>query len=258
MNRVVQGVALVLAAGLLACRPSLATQEGIAMVQAQPNRVLLVLTSHDKKGDTGQPTGAYLAEVAHPYAVFEKAGVPVDFVSPRGGRPPFDGLEQPDPISRAFLDDRAVQERLGKTMLPGEVDVGRYVAIFYAGGHGTMWDFPDDAGLAKLAQQIYERGGVVAAVCHGPAGLLNVRLSDGRYLVDGKEVSAFTNSEERAVGLAEVVPFLLVDELEKRGARHRAAPDWQPQVVTSGRLVTGQNPASATGVAQAVLAQLPH
>lgn len=219
-------------------------------------KILLVLTSHERLGDTGKPTGAFLAEVAHPYHVFAQAGAQVDFVSPRGGRPPFDGLDNPDPISRAFLDDAAVQERLGKTLRPSEVDPAAYDAIFYAGGHGTMWDFPNDTGLAALATTIWERGGVVAAVCHGPAGLLNVRLSDGSYLVKGQEVAAFTNAEEHAVKLEQVVPFLLADELLKRGAIHRPAQDWQPHVVVSGQLVTGQNPASATGVAEAVLKQL--
>jgi putative intracellular protease/amidase len=219
-------------------------------------KILLVLTSHDRLGDTGKPTGAFLAEVAHPYHVFAQAGAQVDFVSPRGGRPPFDGLDNPDDISRAFLEDRAVQERLGHTLRPGDVDATAYDAIVYAGGHGTMWDFPDDAGLAAIARTIWERGGVVAAVCHGPAGLMNLRLSDGSYLVKEKEVAAFTNAEEHAVKLEKVVPFLLADELMKRGAIHRPAPDWQSHVVVSGKLVTGQNPASATGVAEAVLKQL--
>jgi putative intracellular protease/amidase len=119
-----------------------------------------------------------------------------------------------------------------------------------------MWDFPDDAGLARLAASIYERGGTVAAVCHGPAGLVNVKLSTGRYLVEGKQVSAFTNEEESAVGLTGVVPFLLADKLTERGAHHQGAPAWQPKVVTDGRLITGQNPASAQGVAEALVRAL--
>jgi putative intracellular protease/amidase len=215
-------------------------------------RILLVLTSHDQLGATGKKTGAYLAEVAHPYEVFTARGFTVDFASPEGGRPPFDGLDQVDAISQRFLDDAAVQARLEHTLRPAEVDPAQYAAIVYAGGHGTVWDFPGDAGLAAIARSIYERGGVVAAVCHGPAALVNLTLSDGSYLVAGKEVAAFTNSEEKAVGLDQVVPFLLADELVKRGAIHRPAADWQPQVVVSDRLVTGQNPQSATGVAEAV------
>jgi putative intracellular protease/amidase len=226
------------------------------MPKSAPGKVLLVLTSHDKKGSTGQPTGAYLSEVAHPYAVFARAGVAVDFVSPRGGRPPFDGLDQVDSVSQAFLDDSAVQARLDHTLRPDQVEPAQYAAIFYAGGHGAVWDLPNDPKLATIAASIYERGGIVSAVCHGPAGLLNVRRSDGSFLVAGHEVAAFTNDEERAVGLSEVVPFLLADELTRRGAIHRPAPNWQPQVVVSERLITGQNPASASGVAEAVLAQL--
>lgn len=228
----------------------------ILVVMNNNPRILLVLTSHDRLGDTGKPTGAYLSEVAHPYAVFAREGYDVEFASPRGGRPPLDGLHKPDPVSQAFLDDRDVQARLERSQRPDALDPARYDAIVYAGGHGTMWDFPGDERLAALAAEIYERGGVVAAVCHGPAALVNIRLSSGAYLVAGKDVAAFTNSEEQAVGLVGVVPFLLADALVARGATHRPAADWQPQVVTSERLVTGQNPASATGVAQGVVALL--
>ncbi len=217
--------------------------------------ILLALTSHDRLGDTGKKTGAYLSEVAHPYEVLVRAGYHVDFVSPRGGRPPLDGTDKPDATSQAFLDDAAVQARLDATQRASDVDASRYDAIVYAGGHGTMWDFPDDAALAGIAASIYERGGVVAAVCHGPAALLNIRVG-GRHLVDGKEVAAFTNREEELAGLTKVVPFLLADELERRGAIHKPGPEWKPNVITSERLVTGQNPASATGVAEAVVAVL--
>jgi putative intracellular protease/amidase len=164
-----------------------------------------------------------------------------------------DGLDLGDPVNAAFWSDAALRGATEATLAPGQVDPDDYAAMFYVGGHATMWDFPDDAGLADLAARIYERGGVVAAVCHGPAGLLNVRLSNGRYLVDGKRVSAFTNDEERAVGLYDTVPFLLEDALRARGATHVAAPAFQSQVVVSERLVTGQNPASAGNVAQAML-----
>lgn len=219
-------------------------------------RILLAVTSHDQLGATGRPTGAYLAEVAHPYAALIAAGFDVDFVSPRGGQVPLDGVKDADEAGRAFLADEATVARLARTPASADVDPAPYQAIFYAGGHGTMWDFPDDPGLQRLGAAIYERGGVVAAVCHGPAALVNLRLSDGRHLVDGKEVAGFTNDEERAVGLTDVVPFLLADALVARGAVHRPAPSWQPQVVTSERLVTGQNPASARGTADAVVALL--
>lgn len=217
-------------------------------------RILIAVTSHDKKGaTTGEPTGAYLPEITHPLEVFTKAGFAVDFVSIKGGRVPLDGVDRKDPVNAAFLDDVSAVDRLHASAAPGDVDAGKYAAIFFAGGHGTMWDFPGDETLPKLAATIYDKGGVVGAVCHGPAGLVNVRLGSGEFLVAGKEVAAFTNEEERAVGLAEVVPFLLADKLTERGAVHRPAPNWQKHVITSERLVTGQNPASAGGVAEAMV-----
>jgi putative intracellular protease/amidase len=216
-------------------------------------RVLFVLTSHAQKGNTGQPTGAYLAEISHPYFELSRAGVEVDFVSVRGGQVPLDGVDKEDPANAAFLADAALLSRLHHSMRPDQVDPAKYDGIFYAGGHGAMWDLPHDETLARVAATLYERGKVVAAVCHGPAGLVNIKLQDGSYLVQGKEVAAFTNAEEAAVGLTDVVPFLLADKLEERGAKHKPAPDWAEQVVVSDRLVTGQNPASAKGVGQAML-----
>lgn len=217
-------------------------------------RILIAVTSHDKKGTTsGDPTGAYLAEITHPLEVFTKAGFAVDFVSVRGGQVPLDGVDRKDPVNAAFLDDAAAVARLHASAAPAAIEPGKYAAVFFAGGHGTMWDFPEEPTLAKIASTIYDAGGVVGAVCHGPAGLVNVKLASGQYLVAGKEVAAFTNDEERAAGLAEVVPFLLADKLTERGARHRPAPNWQKQVITSERLVTGQNPASAAGVAEGMV-----
>lgn len=220
-------------------------------------RILFVLTSHDRKGlpnaTDAAPSGFYLSEVTHPHRVLADAGYSVDFVSPKGGKTHVDGLDLDDPINAAFWNDAALRGATENTLAPAQVDPDAYAAIFYAGGHATMWDFPDNAELAAIAARIYERGGVIAAVCHGPAGLVNLRLSNGRYLVAGKDVSAFTNDEERAVGLYDTVPFLLVDALQARGARHVPALNFQAQVVVSDRLVTGQNPASAKGVAEAML-----
>lgn len=213
-------------------------------------KVLFVLTSHDKKGNTGETTGAYLPEVAHPYDVFRAAGYEVDFTTPRGGRPPLDGIDLKDPSQKAFMDDAAVQKQLDAAPKPDAIDAAGYKAIFYAGGHGTMWDFPDNPALAGLAAKIYDAGGVVGAVCHGPAGLVNIKLASGKHLVDGKKVAAFTNEEERAVKLDKVVPFLLASTLVERGAEHVPGPNWKPNVVVSDRLVTGQNPASAKGVGE--------
>jgi putative intracellular protease/amidase len=216
-------------------------------------KALFILTSHDRKGT--KPSGYFLSEVTHPHGVLEDAGYAVDFVSPKGGKAPVDpdGFDLKDPVNAAFWHDATLRGAVENTKTPSQVRAEDYAAIFYAGGHGTLWDFPDNRELARLAAQIYERGGVVGAVCHGPAGLVNVKLADGRYLVAGKDVAAFTNDEERAVELHEVIPFFLADRLVERGARHLPAPLWRPQVVVSERLVTGQNPASAAGVGEAML-----
>jgi putative intracellular protease/amidase len=215
--------------------------------------VLLVLTSHDQLGETGRSTGFYLPEAAHPWKVLSEAGFRVDLASPAGGRPPMDGADLTDPVQQAFLDDPEMAGKLDATLRVQDVDAADYAALVFVGGHGTMWDFPGDRTLAGIARDVYEAGGAVAAVCHGPAGLVNITLSDGSYLVAGKNVAAFTNSEEAAAGLTDVVPFLLQSTLEERGAKHTGAADWEPHVVVDGRLVTGQNPASATGVGEALV-----
>ncbi|QLJ45951.1 type 1 glutamine amidotransferase domain-containing protein [Raoultella ornithinolytica] len=222
-----------------------------------PKRILFVLTSHDRKGQAeskdAAPSGFYLSEVSHPYDVLTKEGYEIDFVSPKGGKTHVDGLDLSDPVNASFWNNDSLREATKTTLKPSQIDPDVYDAVFYAGGHATMWDLPDNIELAGVSSRIYEKGGVVAAVCHGPAGLVNIRLSDNEYLVAGKKVSAFTNDEERAVGLYDIVPFLLEDTLKQRGAEHLAAENFQPQVIVSERLVTGQNPASAKGVAEAML-----
>jgi len=211
--------------------------------------VLMVMTSHDKLGDTGKPTGFFLGELTHPLEVFEKAGIPVEFASIRGGEPPVDGLELDDPVNARYWNDKSFRAKLAATKKLSEVDAADYSAVFFVGGHGTMWDFPDDADVQKITREIYEKNAPVGAVCHGPVALVNVKLSDGSYLIAGKKVSAFTNDEEEKVGLTDVVPFLLASRMEARGAKHLPAANFQKQVVVDGNLVTGQNPASAAGVA---------
>ena len=218
--------------------------------------VLIVLTSQARKGDSDAPTGYYLGEVTHPLAVFEAAGIAVELASIKGGEPPVDGVNLEDPINARYWNNAAFRQSIRATQRLDRIDPGKYAAVFFAGGHGTMWDFPDDPAVQRVTRQIYEADGVVAAVCHGPAALVNVRLSNGEYLLKGKQVSAFTDAEERAVKHERIVPFLLASTLTQRGATHQAAPDFQPKVVVSGRLVTGQNPASAQGVAEAVVRQL--
>lgn len=224
--------------------------------QKLPRTVLFVLTSHDRKGDTGQKTGAYLPEVVHPYEAVHAAGLEVVFASPRGGKAPLDGVDPKDPAQARFLEDRATRDAIEATLTPEQAATRDYAAVFFAGGHGTMWDFPNEAGLAEIAAKTYERGGVVAAVCHGPAALVNITLSNGRPLVEGKRVAAFTNEEERAVKLDTVVPFLLADALVAKGAEHVPGTMWKENVIVSERLVTGQNPASARKVGEAVVALL--
>lgn len=215
-------------------------------------KILFVLTSHSQKGNTGETTGFYLSEAAHPWKVMHDAGFEVDFVSPQGGEPPMDGFDLEDTVNQEFWDDEAVRQKLKNTLTPKQVNPADYRAIHYVGGHGTMWDFKDNEALASIAAHIYENNGVVSAVCHGPAGLVNIKLSDGSYLVDGKRVNSFTNEEEAAVKLTDVVPFLLEDALKERGALFEKADNFQKKVVVDHRLVTGQNPASAQGVGEAV------
>ena len=216
-------------------------------------RVLMVLTSHDRLGDSGRSTGFHVGEAAHPYAVLRAAGIDVDFASPRGGAAPADSADRSDPLQAAFLDDPEVAARLAATIPADEVDPARYDAVLFVGGHGTMWDFPGNAALAATARAVYENGGAIAAVCHGPSALVDLTLSDGSHLVAGKTVAGFTDAEEEAVGLTDVVPFLLASTLTERGANHVGAGLWEPHVEVDGRLVTGQNPASARPLGEALV-----
>jgi putative intracellular protease/amidase len=216
-------------------------------------KILFVVTSQDKKGNTGEATGYYLSEVAHPWEVLHNAGYEIDFVSPKGGKAPVDGFDLEDSVNKKFWEDEKYRAKIENTMKPGDVKTEEYAAIFYAGGHGAMWDLADNKDLAKIAQKIYENNGIVSAVCHGPAGLVNIKLANGKYLVDGKKINAFTNEEETAVKLEKVVPFLLESKLIERGAIFEKSGLWQPHVTVDQRLVTGQNPQSAHDVAEAVL-----
>lgn len=222
-----------------------------ALAETKP--VLIVLTSHGKLGDTGKPTGFFLSELTHPLEVFEKAGLPVELASIQGGEPPVDGLDLNDPVNAKYWNDPAFRAKLAATKKLSDTDPANFSAVFFSGGHGTMWDFPGDPSVQKVAAAIYESGSPVGAVCHGPAALVNVKLSDGTYLVADKEVAAFTNSEEEKVGLTKTVPFLLATKLEERGAKHTSAPDFEKHVAVDGLLATGQNPASATGVAEEIV-----
>lgn len=220
------------------------------------HKVLFVVTSHDQKGNTGEPTGYYLGEVSHPWEVLHEAGYEIDFVSPKGGKAPVDGFNLDDATNKKFWNNPQYRQKIEHTMQPSDVNPKEYAAIYYAGGHGAMWDFADNTQLAKIAAAIYENNGIVGAVCHGPAGLVNIKLSDGKYLVDGKKINTFTNEEEEAVGLTKVVPFLLESKMIARGAKFEKSGLWQNHVVSDQRVVTGQNPQSAKSVGEAMLKEL--
>lgn len=216
-------------------------------------KILFVLTSTDTLGNTGHKTGAYLSEITHPYDEVVREGYEVDMVSPQGGKVPLDGVKMDDPFNAVWMNDAEFVNKVENTLSPWQVLSADYGAIYFAGGHGAMFDFPDNLQLQKLASEIYENNGVVASVCHGAAALVNVRLSDGSYLLKDHEVTSFSNEEESTVGMERAVPFLLQTRIEERGAQYTCSPRFSGHVVKSGRLVTGQNPASASGVGKAVV-----
>ncbi|XP_076461618.1 uncharacterized protein LOC143294078 [Babylonia areolata] len=220
-------------------------------------KVLIVLTSHDALGNTGKKTGWYLPEVAHPYEVFQKNGYTCDFISPKGGEAPMDpgSLEafKDDAVCKRFLADEAVMAQVKNTKTPDQVSASEYNVIFYAGGHGPMYDLPDNTPIANLAAQVYENGGIVSAVCHGTVGLIPVKLSNGDPIVKGQKVTSFSNSEEDAVQLSSAMPFMLETRLKELGAIYEAVANFQTNVCVSGRIITGQNPASATPLAENIV-----
>ncbi|MCT4318249.1 type 1 glutamine amidotransferase domain-containing protein [Elizabethkingia anophelis] len=225
-------------------------------IKKMNKKILFVLTSHDKKGDTGESTGYYLGEVSHPWEVLHNAGYEIDFVSPKGGNPPVDGFDLTDPVNKKFWEDKKYKSKIANTMKPSQIIPEEYVAIFYAGGHGAMWDFADNKELAEIARKIYESNGIIGAVCHGPAGLVNIKLNNGKYLVDGKKINAFTNEEEVAVKLENIVPFMLETKLTEHGAIFEKSGLWQPHVTVDQRVITGQNPQSAKLVGEAMLKEI--
>ena len=223
-------------------------------------KILIVLTSHDRLGDTGQPTGFWLEEFAAPYYVFLDAGAQVVLASPRGGEPPLDPRsDQPDAQTEAterFNRDGEAQTLLANTYRLDQVSAADFDAVFYPGGHGPLWDLVNDPTSIALLESFVKADKPVAAVCHAPAALSEVRGKDGEYLVKGKRVTGFSNGEEEAVALTDVVPFLLEERLRERGARYCKGADWAPFVQVDGLLITGQNPASSQAAAQALLGLL--
>ncbi len=219
-------------------------------------KILLVLTSHSEFGNTGKPTGYYLPEASVSAKVILDAGYEIDFVSPKGGAAPVVIGDENDPINKWFLNDSDIQHKVSHTLKPSEVDVTKYSAIYYIGGHGTVWDFKDNAELQEITRKIWESDGIVASVCHGPIGVINVKLSNGKYLIDGKKIASFSNAVEEAEGGIGIVPFLVAEELAAHGAILTHAPLWEPNVIADGKFITGQNPASAKGVSEELIALL--
>ncbi|EPA98261.1 type 1 glutamine amidotransferase domain-containing protein [Pseudomonas sp. G5(2012)] len=223
-------------------------------------KILMVLTSHDQLGNTGKKTGFWLEEFAAPYYVFKDAGAQLTLASPKGGQPPLDPKsDEPDAqtdATRRFRQDPAAQSALASTVMLGTVKAGDYDAIFYPGGHGPLWDLAEDLDSIALIEAFYNAGKPVAAVCHAPGVLRHAKDADGQPLVKGKKVTGFTNSEEEAVQLTKVVPFLVEDELKAKGGIFSKGPDWASYVLTDGLLLTGQNPASSQAAAEALLSKL--
>jgi putative intracellular protease/amidase len=223
-------------------------------------KILMVLTSHDKLGNTGEKTGFWLEEFASPYYVFKDANADITLSSPKGGQPPLDPKsDAPDfqtESTKRFNQDKLAQDALANTVKLSLVLAEDYDAVFYPGGHGPLWDLSEDTDSINLITSMYGAGKPVGSVCHAPAVLNNVKTFDGEFLVKGKKVTGFSNSEEAAVELTDVVPFLLEDELTKRGGLYSKGDDWSAYMVVDGNLITGQNPASSTLVANAMLEQV--
>jgi putative intracellular protease/amidase len=222
--------------------------------------ILMVLTSHDQLGDTDQKTGFWLEEFAAPYYVFKDAGATITLASPEGGQPPLDpksdALDAQTEATKRFRGDLDAQAALANTARLVTIAADDYDAVFYPGGHGPLWDLADNPHSIALIESVYGAGKPVVAVCHAPGVLRHTKAPDGSPLVQNKPVTGFTNTEEAAVGLTDVVPFLVEDMLKQNGGQYSKADDWQPYVVRDRNLITGQNPASSEAAAQALLEQL--
>jgi putative intracellular protease/amidase len=223
-------------------------------------KILMVLTSHDQLGSTGKKTGFWLEEFASPFYVFKDAGAKITLASVKGGQPPLDPKsDEPDAqteSTKRFRADKDAQELLSNTHPLSEVDEAAYDAVFYPGGHGPLWDLAEDSKSISLIEAFQTAGKPVAFVCHAPGVLRHVKGADGKPFVNEKKVTGFSNSEEAAVGLVDVVPFLVESELQKLGGHYSKGPDWASHVVVDGQLVTGQNPGSSEASAKAVVKML--
>jgi putative intracellular protease/amidase len=219
--------------------------------------ILMVLTSHDKLGDTGKKTGFWLEEFAAPYYVFKDAGADVTLASPKGGQPPLDPTSDAEDAqteaTKRFKSDTAAQAALAQTSVLSTLAADDFDAVFFPGGHGPLWDLAEDSDSAALIEAFAAKDRPIAAVCHAPAVFKNTKTAEGEPFVAGRKVTGFTNSEEEGAGLTEVVPFLLEDMLTAHGSHYTKGEDWSSFVVTDGKLVTGQNPASSEEAARKLL-----
>ena len=220
-------------------------------------KVLIVLTSHSELGNTGGKTGFWIEEFAAPYYVMADAGVKLTIASPKGGQPPIDpkseAADAQTPATKRFNEDTALKNTLAHTVKLSEVKQSDFDAVFYPGGHGPLWDLANDTTSIALIEDFYKHNKPVAFVCHSPAALVKVKAPNGEPLVKGKEITGFSNTEEEAVKLTDVVPFLLEDEIKKLGGKYTKGADWGSYVRRDGFLLTGQNPASSEGVAKLLL-----
>ncbi|KKD00891.1 MULTISPECIES: type 1 glutamine amidotransferase domain-containing protein [Photobacterium] len=220
-------------------------------------KVLMILTSHDKLGDTDHQTGFWLEEFTTPYYTLADAGAEITLASPKGGLPPIDPRSQDESSAvdstRRYASDQTLQSALSHTFKLAEMDASEFDAVFYPGGHGPLWDLADDKDSIALIEQFYAQGKPVGAVCHGPAVFKSTRNAQGEPLVSGKRVTGFSNEEEAAVELTDIVPFLVEDMLKANGGLYVKKDNWQSHVVTDGLLITGQNPNSSQACAQSVL-----
>ncbi len=223
-------------------------------------KILLVLTSHDRLGDTGRKTGFWLEEFTAPYYVLKDGGAEVVLASPKGGQPPLDpksdGPDSQTESTERFANDVAARKQLASTKNLSDMSAEDFDGVFYPGGHGPMWDMPDNPVSIALLEAFVRAGKPVAAVCHAPAALVNVRDANGDYLVKGRKVTGFSNVEEDAVELSKVVPFMLEDKLKERGGIYSKGETWAAYALADGQLITGQNPASSQLVAEKLLQQI--
>ncbi len=219
--------------------------------------ILMVLTSHDQLGDTGEKTGVWLEEFAAPYYIFKDAGARIVLASPQGGQPPLDPKSHEagsqTEATKRFNQDNEAKKAFADTVLLSSVSHEEFEGVFYPGGHGPLWDLAEDRDSITLIESMHAAGKPIGAVCHGLAALRHAKRHDGRPLVDGKKVTGFTNTEEEAVQLARIVPFSVEDMLKQRGGIFSKGPDWGSYVLVDGKLVTGQNPASSEQAARALL-----